>query len=204
MPGRRSIRAGLPHLHLPGLSAGHRHDLLCAGDLVRLGKGRASVSERPFPVPDDPPIPPAVLVDRFVHVRSGSLPAVLIQRDDFGDASLYELVTAVGPSVEPVTLVPGGSPLLLLSGSSLYQGSGFSCSAGSDGSPDEVITQYDWYVVDPTDTTTAPDGSLAGDPAVYLQTTTYSASSSSTFISNTLPISTVGYTSIRTLTGETC
>jgi hypothetical protein len=163
----------------------------------RVGK----VSEKPFPVPDDPPIPPAVLVDRFVHVRPGSLPAVLIQRDDFGDAFLYELVTTVGSNVEPVTLVPGGSPLLLLSGSSMYQGSGFGCSASSGG---EVISQYDWYVVDPTDTKTAPDGSLLGDPAVYLQTTVYTASSSSSFSSSTLPIVTVGYKSVKALTGETC
>jgi hypothetical protein len=140
-------------------------------------------------------------VNRFVHVRAGSLPAVLIQRDDFGNASLYELVTTIGSNVVPVTLVPGGSPLLLLSGSSLYQGSGFGCDEGKAG---EVITQYDWYVVDPTDTKTSPVGSISGDPAVYLQTTVYTARSASTFSIDTLPIDTVGYGSVKGLTDLTC
>ena len=160
-----------------------------------------TVSEKPFVVPLDPPIPDAVLVNRFVQTRSGSLPAVLIQRENFGDASLYELVTTVGYSVEPVTLVPGGSPLLLLTDSSTYEGSGFACTTTASG---ETITQYDWYVVDPTDTRTDADGALVGDPAVYLQTTVYTASSAWSFSSDTLPIETVEYSSVRALTDLTC
>jgi hypothetical protein len=160
---------------------------------------------KPFVLPDDPPIPPSVVVTRFLNILSGSLPSVLVERERFGNASLYELLTihssSNDPDVAPVALVPGGSPILLLSGSSLLEGSGFSCSGQS---ADEVIRQYNWYIVDPTDMQTGAHGQVLGNPAVYLQTTVYTASSASTFSGITDPIVTVGYRSVVPLTNEVC
>ncbi len=67
-----------------------------------------------------------------------------------------------------------------------------------------MIRQYDWYIVDPTTLQTGARGQVVGDPAVYLQTTIYTASSSSTFSGTTDPIVTVGYRSVIPLTNEVC
>jgi hypothetical protein len=160
---------------------------------------------RPFVLPDDPPIPPSVVVSRFVDMVPGSLPAVLVERERFGNASLYELLTVptstAGSAVAPVALIPGRSPILLLSGSSLLEGSGFSCTEQTSG---EVISQYDWYIVNPTTLQTDARGQVIGDPAVYLQTTVYTATSGNTFSGTTDPIVTQGYQSVVALTSEVC
>lgn len=167
-----------------------------------------STTAKAFVLPDDPPIPPSVVVSRFVNILRGSLPGILVDRDDFGNASLYELL-AVRPSkldpqasqVEPVALAPGGSPILLLRGASLLQGSGFSCTEQPSG---EVIRQYQWYIVNPTTVQTNSSGQVSGNPAVFLETTVYSAVSPGSFTDTTLPIATQGYRSVQSLTGETC
>jgi hypothetical protein len=160
---------------------------------------------KPFVLPDDPPIPPSVVVSRFVNMVPGSLPAALVERERFGNASLYELLTVDtstrSSAVAPVALIPGRSPILLLSGSSLLEGSGFSCTDQSSG---EVISQYDWYIVNPTTLQTDARGQVIGDPAVYLQTTVYTATSSNTFSATTDPIVTEGYRSVLALTSEVC
>lgn len=155
----------------------------------------------PFEVPDDPPIPPFVTVQRFVTLRAGSIPAVLVQRDEFGSASIYELFTSTGPDVAPVRLVPGGSPVLLLKASSLLEGAGFTCAPSPSG---DVIRQYEWYIVNPTTLRLSAQGSILGDPEVYLETTVYNAASPGTFTSTTDPIVPVGYTTVANLSSDSC
>ena len=128
---------------------------------------------QPFKVPDDPPIPPSVTVQRFVTLRAGSIPAVLVQREEFGSASIYELFTTAGTTVSPVRLLPGGSPVLLLKASSLLQGAGFTCTASASG---EVIDQYEWSIINPTTMQTTAQGNILGDPEAYLETTVYTPS----------------------------
>ncbi len=156
---------------------------------------------KPFEVPDDPPIPPFVTVRRFVTIRAGSVPAVLVQREEFGSASIYELFTSTGARIAPVLLVPGGSPVLLLEASSLLDGAGFTCTPSASG---EVITQYSWNIVDSLTMRTNAQGDILGDPEVYLETTVYTAASPRTFTSVTDEIDTTGYTSVEDLTGDSC
>ena len=171
---------------------------------ARLG----TTTAKAFVLPDDPPIPPSVIVSRFVDILPGSLPGILVDRDDFGNASLYELLSVrpsrldpKGPEVEPVALAPGASPILLLKGASLLQGSGFTCNEQSSG---EVIRQYQWYIVNPTTVQTNPSGQVTGNPAVFLQTTVYSAVSPGAFTDRTLPIATQSYRSVQSFTGQAC
>jgi len=163
----------------------------------RIGE-RAS---RPFQVPVDPPIPPSVTVQGFVPVLAGSIPAILVQRDNFGSAQLYELFTSSGARVDPVHLVPGRSPVLLLKASSQTQGAGFTCTSTPSG---EVIRQYEWYIINTTTLRTTAQGSILGDPEVYLETTVYTAASASTFTSSTDAIVPVGYTTVVNVSSESC
>jgi hypothetical protein len=163
--------------------------------------GATSLVANPFRVPDDPPIPASVVVERFVSLGSARLPAVLVRREQFTSASLYELFTLVGRNVEPMTLSPGGSPVLLLSASSLLQGAGFSCSATLSG---EVIRQYEWYVVNPTTFETTTRGKVVGDPSVFLQETVYTVDSAHTFTSETLTTAMRGYLSAQRLSDTVC
>jgi hypothetical protein len=107
----------------------------------------------------------------------------------------------VGRNVEPMTLSPGGSPVLLLSASSLLQGAGFSCSATLSG---EVIRQYEWYVVNPTTFETTTGGKVVGDPSVFLQETVYTVDSAHTFTSETLTTAMRGYLSAQRLNDTVC
>jgi hypothetical protein len=159
------------------------------------------VAAKAFRVPDDPPIPPAVPVERFIPLRTGDLPAVLVLCDDLGSAQLYELFTLSGKMVDPLNIVPGSSPVLLVRSSSVLQGSGFTCTTTPSG---EQISQYEWYVVNPTTLKTGSQGEILGDPAVFLQTTVYSATGSDSVKSSTLPIAQVGYTSVRDVGTEAC
>ncbi len=61
-----------------------------------------------FALPDDPPIPPQVIVTRFVNVLTGSLPAVLVDRDDFGNA--VPLRAADRPRIHPPSRRRSGVP----------------------------------------------------------------------------------------------
>lgn len=162
---------------------------------------RTTVVARPFRVPDDPPIPASVTVEQFVPLRTGTLPAVLVEREQFATASLYELFTLVGHNVEPMLLSPGGSPVLLLRASSELQGAGFRCYDAPSGT---VIRQYEWYVVNPTTLETTADGQVLGDPAVFFQTTVYTVSSADTFTAATLTTATRGYQSAEKLSDSSC
>jgi hypothetical protein len=155
----------------------------------------------PFEVPDDPPIPPFVTVRRFVTLFSGSIPAVLVQRDEFGSASIYELFTSTGVHVAPVRLLPGGSPVLLLKASSLLDGAGFTCTFSSSG---EVIRQYEWYIINATTLKTSAQGDILGDPEAYLETTVYKAASPDAFTSTTDTIVPVGYTTVANVSSDSC
>ena len=161
----------------------------------------STVVVKPFRVPDDPPIPAAVTVKRFLSLRTGALPAALVEREQFTSASLYELFTLVGRNVEPMLLSPGGSPVLLLRASSELQGAGFQCSYAASGT---VIRQYEWYVVNPTTLETNPDGKVLGDPAVFFQTTVYTVNSADTFIAATLTTATRDYVSAENLSNNSC
>jgi hypothetical protein len=163
--------------------------------------GATTVDATPFRVPDDPPIPPSVSAERFVPVVRGALPAVLVQREQFGNASLYELFTVAGRSVEPMSLTPGGSPALFLKATSLLEGAGFECSDAPSG---EVIRQYEWYIENPTTLQTGAHGEVIGNPAVFLQTTVYTANSPDTFLSATLPTVSIGYRAAAAFDQDAC
>ena len=158
-------------------------------------------ASRPFEVPVDPPIPPSVTVQRFVTLFAGSIPAILVQRDNFGSAQIYELFTSSGARVDPVHLVPGGSPVLLLRASSETQGAGFTCTSSPSG---EVIRQYEWYIINATTLRLTAQGDILGDPEVYLETTVYTAVSPDTFTSSTDTIVPVGYTTVENVGSESC
>jgi hypothetical protein len=191
------------------LTTGQRGSVLYATTFCRASAwyvservvGATSLVANPFRVPDDPPIPASVIAERFVPLGSARLPAVLVRREQFSSAALYELFTLVGRNVEPMTLSPGGSPVLLLSASSLLQGAGFSCSAALSG---EVIRQYEWYVVNPTTLETTPGGTVVGDPQVFLQETVYTVDSAHTFTSETLTTTMRGYISVQRLSDISC
>jgi hypothetical protein len=155
----------------------------------------------PFEVPDDPPIPPHVTVLRLVTIRAGDIPAALVEREDFGSASLYELFTSAGKDVTPVVLVPGDSPVLLLQSDEQLDGAGFTCTPSASG---EVIRQYEWYIVNPLTMRTSARGDIEGDPEVFLETTVYSAASDRTFTSTTDAIATTGYQNVESFSGDTC
>jgi hypothetical protein len=155
----------------------------------------------PFAVPDDPPIPPFVTVRRFVTLRAGGMPAVLVEREEFGSATIYELFTSESSRVAPVLLVPGRSPVLLLKASSLLDGAGFTCTPSASG---EVIRQYSWYIINPLTLRTTAQGDISGDPEVYLETTVYSAASSQTFTSTTDTIVPTGYRTVASFAGDSC
>lgn len=163
--------------------------------------GFSTFVAKPFQVPDDPPIPASVTVERFVPLGRALLPAVLVEREVFPGASLYELFTLVGRNVEPMLLSPGGSPVLLLRASSQLQGAGFWCSETPSG---EVIRQYEWYVVNPTTLETTPDGKVLGDPSVFFQTTVYTVDSADRFTDLTLATTTRGYMSAKKLSDNSC
>jgi hypothetical protein len=191
------------------LTTGQRGSVLYATTFCRasawyVSEGMVAESPliaNPFRVPDDPPIPASVEVVRFVSLGPARLPAVLVRREQFSSASLYELFTLGGRSVVPMTLSPGGSPVLLLSSSSLLQGAGFSCSATLSG---EVIRQYEWYVVNPTTLETTTGGKVVGDPSVFLQETVYTVDSAHTFTSETLTTAMRGYLSAQRLSDISC
>ena len=126
----------------------------------------STVVTKPFRVPDDPPIPAAVTVKRFLPLRSGTLPAALVEREHLTSASLYEFSALVGRNVEPMLLSPGGSPVLLLRASSELQGAGFQCWSAASGT---VIRQYRVVHRHPTTTRTTRPGRYLGDPAVFFQ-----------------------------------
>ena len=155
----------------------------------------------PFEVPDDPPIPPFVTVQSFVTLRGGSTPAVLVEREEFGSVAIYELFTSTRARVTPVPLVPGQSPVLLLKASSTLDGAGFTCTPSASG---EVIRQYSWYIINPLTMRTTAQGSILGDPEVYLETTVYTAVSPQTFTSTTDPIIPTGYTTVKGFDGDSC
>ena len=163
--------------------------------------GRISVDAVAFRVPDDPPVPTAVTAERFIPLGGSTLPAALVLREPFPGASLYELFTVVGRYVEPMVLSPGSSPVLLLSASYQLQGAGFSCS---DTGSREVISQYQWYVVNPTTLRTNARGDVLGNPEVFFETTEYDANSAHSFTATTLPIVTKGYASARKLSDDSC
>jgi hypothetical protein len=152
-------------------------------------------------IPYDPPIPTSVEVDRFIPVVPSGIPAVLVRLEDYGSASLYELFTAVGSDVQPAELSPGGSPIILLKSTGLFQGAGFRCNSSPFG---EVIRQYQWYVINTTTLKMSQSGKVLGDPGVFLQTTVYTAASDAAFSSTTLKIVQKGYDQVSSYTGDSC
>jgi hypothetical protein len=91
--------------------------------------------------------------------------------------------------------------VLLLQDASQLEGAGFTCTTTPAG---EVISQYEWYVVNPTTFRTDVRGDVLGDPEVFLQSTIYSATSSETFTSATLPIVAQGYKAAVSLDDDAC
>jgi hypothetical protein len=163
-----------------------------------------NASDTPFLIPFDPPLPLSVSVERFIPTVPHDAPALLVERDDLGSASLFELFNAGGGSVEPVVLVPAESPILFLRAASLIDGAGFSCSPEPGSSGDEAIRQFEWYIVNPTTLKTTSTGKILGNPAVFLQTTIYTARSAGTFAATTLPIAETAYRSVEALDADSC
>jgi len=173
----------------------------CRSSSWYVSESLGAIEAAPFRVPDDPPIPALVPVEGFVPVIPRSVPAVLVRRDKFPNAALYEMFTLAGSGVVPVAIAPGGSPVLLLKAASQLQGAGFTCTPTRSG---EVIRQYEWYVVDPTTLETSSTGAVVGNPAVYLETTIYTAQTDGTFSSNTLAIAQLGYNFAESLVDDSC
>jgi len=173
----------------------------CRGSHWYVSLRAGAHTSAPFQVPDDPPIPPFVTVQSFVTLRGGSTPAVLVEREEFGSVAIYELFTSTRARVTPVPLVPGQSPVLLLKASSTLDGAGFTCTPSASG---EVIRQYSWYIINPLTMRTTAQGSILGDPEVYLETTVYTAVSPQTFTSTTDPIIPTGYTTVKGFDGDSC
>jgi hypothetical protein len=182
---------------LPPLVAGTS----CEGSSWYVTERIGSLVARPFRIPYDPPVPASVVAESFVTINKSAVPAVMVRLEDFGDATLYELYTVSGGAVEPVALVPGSSPMLLLRSSTLLQGAGFTCSVSATG---EVVRQYEWYVINPTTLKTSSTGKVLGDPGVFLQTTIYTADSATSYSSTTLAIVQVGYDRVEPYAGDSC
>ncbi|MGO9343043.1 MAG: hypothetical protein ACLP6E_11065 [Acidimicrobiales bacterium] len=200
-PGGRAPR-GVPELTssepgIPQVTA----TTFCRGSNWYVSFRVGARTSEPFEVPDDPPIPPHVTVQRFVTVGPGNIPAALVERESFGSASIYELFTSTGNHVAPVLLVPGDSPVLLLQSDELLDGAGFTCTPSASG---EVIRQYEWYIINPLTLRTTARGDIEGDPEVYLETTIYTAVSARTFTSSTDAIVATGYTTVESFSGDTC
>lgn len=155
----------------------------------------------PFLVPDDPPIPPRVTVSKFVPLGGRYVPAALVDRETFAGGALYELLTVAEDATQPLVIVPGGSPVLLLQDSQPLQGAGFTCRVTGAGAQ---VRQYEWYAVDPLKVQTTASGSVVGDPAVFLETTVYTVVSGDAVSSNTLAIAQTGYRQVLGYDADSC
>ena len=113
VPGRRGapgpVQTGIPELTLlaSGSSCRHRHHLSAGTRAGTSGRTDRNPTIEAVRVPDDPPIPPSVSSNdssRLSPAHSRSL----VERDNFGSASLYELFTSSGcnPGVDPVPSSP--------------------------------------------------------------------------------------------------